>query len=466
MKRCAKITLILLIVAFFQQPLLAFGQSQGPVYIVQPGDNLTSIADFFGTTVDALVEANNIENPSLLIPGTALVIPGYEGIEGLLTIQEVGLGENLDSLSRRYGLVRDDLARLNRLVSPGRLYAGQPLIIPEREGDQPPLYHADVLSALPGESRLEMAVRTGINPWSVFPLMEQELRTWVLPGSPLVIPGGLRPVSALPDPIVSIAVDPIPPLQGHTMSIRIELSQPAWVEGQLDGKPLHFFPIDNYHVIALQGFHALMDPGLYEVEIRVFSSQGTEGRFALAQPLRLMQGGYGFEAINGVPPETIDPTVIDPEQAMIEDLLAPATPDRFWEGSFQLPSNYFTERFLSVFGTRRSYNWGVYDYYHTGLDFYGGTGVEIMAPARGRVVYTGSLVMRGNVTYIDHGWGVYSGYFHQSEIFVQEGDLVEPGEVIGLVGGTGRSTGPHLHWEIWVGGVPVDPLDWVEASYP
>ena len=74
--------------------------------------------------------------------------------------------------------------------------------------------------------------------------------------------------------------------------------------------------------------------------------------------------------------------------------------------------------------------------------------------------------MRGNVTYIDHGWGVYSGYFHQSEFLVSEGDYVETGQVIGLVGNTGRSTGAHLHWEIWVGGVPVDPLDWIAREYP
>ena len=100
------------------------------------------------------------------------------------------------------------------------------------------------------------------------------------------------------------------------------------------------------------------------------------------------------------------------------------------------------------------------------MDFYAGTGVSILAPAAGVVVLTGEQVVRGKFTYIDHGWGVYSGYFHQSEFLVEEGDIVEPGQVIGLVGNTGRSTGAHLHWELWVGGVPVDPLDWVETSYP
>jgi murein DD-endopeptidase MepM/ murein hydrolase activator NlpD len=136
-----------------------------------------------------------------------------------------------------------------------------------------------------------------------------------------------------------------------------------------------------------------------------------------------------------------------------------------WDGPFQFPSPY-TEAFPSRFGSRRNYNDTGYFYYHTGLDFYGGTGTQILAPAPGRVVFAGLLAVRGNTTFIDHGWGILTGYLHQSEIQVAEGDLVETGQVIGLVGATGRVTGAHLHWEIWVGGVPVDPLDWVANSYP
>jgi murein DD-endopeptidase MepM/ murein hydrolase activator NlpD len=74
--------------------------------------------------------------------------------------------------------------------------------------------------------------------------------------------------------------------------------------------------------------------------------------------------------------------------------------------------------------------------------------------------------VRGNATYIDHGWGVYTGYLHQSQLLVQAGDRVETGRLIGMVGNTGRVTGPHLHWEVWVGGVPVQPLEWTSRSYP
>ena len=93
-------------------------------------------------------------------------------------------------------------------------------------------------------------------------------------------------------------------------------------------------------------------------------------------------------------------------------------------------------------------------------------GTPIYAPAAGKVVYTGTLTVRGNVTVIDHGWGIYTAYAHQSEIQVQVGEMVTPGQLIGLGGQTGRVTGPHLHWEVWVGGVQVDALEWLKNVYP
>jgi murein DD-endopeptidase MepM/ murein hydrolase activator NlpD len=97
---------------------------------------------------------------------------------------------------------------------------------------------------------------------------------------------------------------------------------------------------------------------------------------------------------------------------------------------------------------------------------YGANGADAYASAPGVVVFAGPLTVRGNAIMIDHGWGVYSGYMHLSEIKVKVGDRVETGQVIGLVGGTGRVNGPHLHFEVWVGGVQVDPLDWLTQVYP
>src|SRR5690606_8104908 len=128
-----------------------------------------------------------------------------------------------------------------------------------------------------------------------------------------------------------------------------------------------------------------------------------------------------------------------------------------------LPS---TGAITSQFGTRRDYNGGSLNTFHSGTDFGGGPGSPVPAPAAGVVVLTESLPVRGNATVIDHGWGVFTGYWHQTEILVAVGDVVQAGQKIGTIGSTGRSTGPHLHWEMWVGGNQVNPMQWVQQSFP
>ena len=130
--------------------------------------------------------------------------------------------------------------------------------------------------------------------------------------------------------------------------------------------------------------------------------------------------------------------------------------------SLYAESTYFTSRY----GNRRTYIGQGTELtiqgFHTGLDFGGGVGLAHHCTGSGS---KSSLLVhwtvRGNATIIDHGWGVYSGFWHQSKFNVQVGDLVEQEQIIGEVGGTGRVTGPHLHWELWVNGIQVDPLDWL-----
>ena len=119
----------------------------------------------------------------------------------------------------------------------------------------------------------------------------------------------------------------------------------------------------------------------------------------------------------------------------------------------------------SPFGSTRSYNGGDFSRYHTGTDFASIGGTPIMAPAAGQIVFVDPLDVRGNVTIIDHGWGVFTVYCHQTEQYVYVGDVVTAGQVIGTTGSTGRVTGPHLHWELWVNGIPVNPMQWVSTSF-
>ncbi|MBD1927542.1 M23 family metallopeptidase [Trichocoleus sp. FACHB-90] len=138
------------------------------------------------------------------------------------------------------------------------------------------------------------------------------------------------------------------------------------------------------------------------------------------------------------------------------------TPQKFWNGPFLKPNR---GRISSIYGVRRYYN-GKFanDYYHRGVDYAGGYGSPVTAPAAGRVALVGRVSqgfrVHGNVIGVDHGQGVTSIFMHLSRIDVKEGDIVKPGQVIGAIGSTGASTGPHLHWGLYVNGLSVDPGPW------
>lgn len=94
---------------------------------------------------------------------------------------------------------------------------------------------------------------------------------------------------------------------------------------------------------------------------------------------------------------------------------------------------------------------------HSGMDIAAAKGTPVKVTAAGQVLYTGDFFFSGNTIYVDHGSGLISMYAHLSEIDVQPGDVVQQGEVIGKVGSTGRATGPHLHWSVYLNGEAVDP---------
>jgi murein DD-endopeptidase MepM/ murein hydrolase activator NlpD len=441
----------------------ASAQSTGPIYIVQPGDTLSGIATAFGTTVDALEQANGITNPSTLQPGVQLIIPGFEGVSGILTTHTVAFGENLDSLSRAYGLAPDVVVRLNHIVNPGGLYVGEDLILPQAEGSEAERKAtSEVVSA--GQTRLEAAVESNLNPWSLMSSADSGPQAWLLPGSLLEVPGGNQAVGALPSVVQGVTVDPPAATQGLVVEVTVQTAEPEALSGTLGDWTLNFEQQSELQQVSLQGIDALIDPGLYDLSLTV-SPQSGGLAYTFAQPYRIRPGSFVFDPVLTVPPDTIDPAVTGPEDALVNGYVDQVTPTKLWDGAFEYPTTY-TKSFLSLYGSRRNYNGTGYNAYHTGLDLIGAVGAPIYAPAPGKVVFTGPLTVRGNTTIIDHGWGVFTMYLHQSQFEVQVGDMVETGQEIGKVGATGRVTGPHLHWEIRVGGVPVNPMEWVQRAFP
>jgi murein DD-endopeptidase MepM/ murein hydrolase activator NlpD len=461
-KHVFKFFLLLLSLVFTVRSVSA--QESGPVYIVQAGDTLSFIASRFNVLVNDLIAANPSLDPNFLSEGQRIVIPGLEGVTGVLETEIVSFGDSLRSLSRRSQVADEQLRRLNRLVSPTELYVGISVIVPLQE-TQVPL--SARMTPAAGESLLELAIKQGSDPWTLTSINKLS-GTWdSLPGDILYSPTGNSEVTAtgLPSSFLSASIEPLPLVQGGTEVIRAQAREGVSLSGMLVDKRLHFFQADGAQV-ALQGVYALWEPGAYPLLIEATLSDGSKQAFE--QMVLVTSGGYGSEELY-VPPETIDPAVSDPENQTVASVTAPATPTRYWNGIFSSPAVY-PDEFTSLFGRRRVYHGLgtdlVVEGFHTGLDFAGGEGLQIFAPAPGKVVFAAPLTVRGNATIIDHGWGVYSGFWHQSQILVNVGDMVEQGQVIGLVGGTGRVTGAHLHWEVWVNGVQVNPLDWLNQTYP
>ena len=207
----------------------ASAQSSGPVYIVQPGDTLYSISLRFGVTVDELMAANNITNPNLLSAGQQLVIPGLEGVTGVLDTEVIAFGDSLRGLLRRTQMPLPLLQKLNRLVSPMELYVGASLIIPQR--DETTLSARAVTKK--GETLLEVAVRQGSDPWTLVSL-NGLAGTWdALPGDSLYSPGGSSDTNTngLPDAFISAEVKSLPLKQGGTAIILVRAVDGATLGG-------------------------------------------------------------------------------------------------------------------------------------------------------------------------------------------------------------------------------------------
>jgi len=472
MRNCLVLLLITLLLVPVH-PVRAQDQSPDqPVYVVQSGDTLSSIAIRFGLSLDQLIQSNPSVDPNNLRIGENLVIPGLEGIRGTLQTEAVNFGDTLASLSRRFQISEDMLVRLNHLTSPAELYVGANFIIPQSEQVTA---NRKMTSLSPGQSLLELAVLNGTDPWTLIGSNALSSSSEASPNEPFFVSsasGGEELTSPIHPSITRLDFLPLPLIQGKTEVLKIQTREPLLFSGSLGDYELHFFSETSGEYIALQGIHALAEPGLVPFSLRGETADGAAFEFTQMVPIEL--GGYINDLPLTVPPETIDPEVTAPENELWSTVVEPATPQKYWMGAFELPSHLFTREYCldtaecwsSRFGSRRSYNGSAYSYFHSGLDIYGGTGIEIFAPAAGIVVFANTLTVRGGATIIDHGWGVYSAYMHQSEIKVQVGDHVEPGQLIGLIGATGRVQGPHLHWEVLVGGVQVDPLDWLSTSYP
>jgi len=179
-------------------------------------------------------------------------------------------------------------------------------------------------------------------------------------------------------------------------------------------------------------------------------------------PLDVVSGNFIQQTvllINNGEDELLNPEIESQELQTIFELAAPVSDDALWgDQGFIAP---ISGELTSPFGAVRVFN-DTYRTLHTGWDFNARLGDPMVSMAGGRVVFAGLLPIRGHYILIDHGWGIYSGYAHLSLSYVTQGQRVYPGQVIGRVGSTGRSTSAHAHVEMIANGNWVDVADFLK----
>ncbi|MCC3464456.1 MAG: M23 family metallopeptidase [Microcoleus sp. PH2017_29_MFU_D_A] len=260
----------------------------------------------------------------------------------------------------------------------------------------------------------------------------------------------VSPVQAL-----QVQVTPPNPELGDTLSVIIQVDGNGGETPKvsLQQKNYPAFPIGNNRFRALLPTTPLEKPGARVVQV---SGDGQ------VQKLNVQVRDRDFPTQSIWLPPGKDSEGTDAEFDRVDAFKALVTPQKFWDGKLLRPNS---GEITTIYGVRRYYN-GVFakDYYHRGVDYAGAYGSPVVAPAAGRVSLVGresqGFKIHGNVVGIDHGQGVASILMHLSRIDVKEGDFVKAGQVIGALGSTGASTGPHLHWGLYVHGQSVDPVPW------
>jgi murein DD-endopeptidase MepM/ murein hydrolase activator NlpD len=273
--------------------------------------------------------------------------------------------------------------------------------------------------------------------------------------------GAIATALATPASALQMRVTPLNPQLGDTLSVVVQYENPtisATPVVSLGQKTYQTFLIGPNRFRALLPTTPLDQPGTLQI-------QAMGGGESARTAVKLGDRNFPTQSIWLPPGKTGD--ISDAEYDRVNTFKQLVTPQKFWNGPFLRPN---AGPVTGVYGIRRYYN-GVFakDYYHRGVDYAGGYGSPVIAPAAGRVVLVGreqdGFVVNGNIVGLDHGQGVTSAYLHLSRILVKEGDFVKAGQVIGAVGSSGASTGPHLHWGLYVNGLSIDPVPWREQGF-
>lgn len=254
--------------------------------------------------------------------------------------------------------------------------------------------------------------------------------------------------------------------QGRTGVLQVTTDEPAMCKLLLSDDRQIAFSKEGNDYLAFVGFDAFSTPGKQQFQLVARDIAGNESTTTV--PYDLVKFEYPLETLVVAADlvKLIVDGAYDNEEKKLNEMSQSSVDTRIFEGQFEAPARGVIS---STYGLNRTYNADrgtlVGKSRHLGLDFDVPVGAPINAPAKGRVMHAGPLQVRGNAVMLDHGIGITSVYAHLSRIDVKVGDLLNKGQQIGLAGQTGLVTGPHLHWEVRLGGNAVDPAEWLQRKF-
>lgn len=445
------------------QPEVPVSETSAPqLHVVAEGENLTYIAQLYDVTIEAIRLVNHLRNADILVVGQELIIPGGEG-EAVAAVATVLLGDSMATIAHGFSTTADAVLEANLLINRDYVpVVGQVLSVISHTGtDQPDLIRGIPHIVEKGQTILEIAAHYGLPPARIAQANDLPYPIRLYPGQRLRIPT-VGIYQDLPGNWSSVTLKPERIVQGDTVAIYVKHMLDGRPTGEFAGQELHFIPHDEGYV-ALVGIDAFTAPGPYTLKLDGSGDQAWQ-RFTQGIPIR---SANFINQLITVPEELtslLDPEIRQQEDQFLKKIYSSFSEEARWDGLFQVP---VTDTIVTAaYGGGRSYNEGPITIFHTGTDFDGDIGTPILAAANGTVVYNDTLELRGRTVIVDHGLGVMTGYYHLSETNVEIGQEVVAGELVGAGGSTGLSTGPHLHWDLSIMGVPVNGMRWTEELFP
>lgn len=384
----------------------------------------------------------------------AIIKPAVAQEEPAVINHLVQPGDTWLALAWRFGIDEPDIRTANFHINTQRQpTVGNQIIIPNSTGVE----KAGKLLNVNDGGLIQQALIHQTSIWSLSLLNDYLHPYQPLLYRPLFIPVGEDPPKQYPKGFLSLELSSIPTQPGQGLAIRAQLEEAMLINASFSNIPVKTF-VKNNRLIGLFGTGAFFASGDHELTLQPENSP------LWTQPWKMVSGEWTFEEITLTgEAAAIDAESIRQERERLTAIWNQAQGFPLWKSHFQQP----IEQYLGIssnYGARRSYNGSPYQSYHEGVDFsaYGGT--PVYSPAAGMVVLAEKLFVRGGAVLIDHGFGIFSGVYHLSEVLVQPGQVVSKGELVGKVGSTGLSTGNHLHWDMLVGGTWIDAAGWLESD--